>query len=42
MHEVVDNSSIAKASGVLAIQLHAGPPMKIRVTDIMLKRLPRE
>lgn len=42
MHEVVDNSSIAKSSGVLAIQLHAGPPMKIRVTDIMLKRLPRE
>ena len=42
MHEIVDNSSLVKTSGVLAFQLHAGPPMKIRFTDIMLKRLPSE
>ena len=39
-HEVIDNSPQAKASGVLAFQLHAGPPMKIRITDVMLKQLP--
>ena len=29
-------------SGVLAIQLHQGPPMKVEVKDVRLKRLPLE
>ncbi len=39
MHEVIDNSPQARPKGVLAFQLHAGPPMKIRFADVMLKRL---
>ena len=42
MHEIIDNSALARSSGVIAFQLHVGPPMKIRFTDIMLKRLPQE
>ncbi len=37
MHEVIDDSPQARKSGVLAFQLHAGPPMKIRIKDIHLK-----
>jgi len=37
MHEVIDDSPQARKSGVLAFQLHAGPPMKIRIKDIFLK-----
>ena len=39
MHEVIDNAPEARRSGILAFQLHAGPPMKIRITDIMLRRV---
>ena len=37
MHEVIDDSPQARKSGVLAFQLHAGPSMKIRIKDILLK-----
>jgi hypothetical protein len=38
--EVIDNeSSKAKGSGILALQLHAGPPMTVQFKDIMLKEL---
>jgi hypothetical protein len=38
--DVTDNeSSKAKASGILALQLHAGPPMTIQFKDIQLKEL---
>ena len=31
-----------RPSGILALQLHAGPPMKVQFKDILLKRLPLE
>ncbi len=39
MSEIVDESPNARRAGVLALQVHAGPPMRIEVKDIMLKRL---
>jgi hypothetical protein len=39
--EVVDEQASARAmSGILALQVHAGPPMKVEFKDIQLKRLP--
>ena len=38
--DVTDNdSSKAKASGILALQLHAGPPMTVQFKDIQFKEL---
>jgi hypothetical protein len=38
MSEVQDSESAKAASeGVLALQLHAGPPMKVQFKNIMLK-----
>ena len=38
--DVTDNdSSKAKASGILALQLHAGPPMTVQFKDIQYKEL---
>jgi hypothetical protein len=38
--EVIDNESgKAKSIGILALQLHAGPPMTVQFKDIMLKEL---
>ncbi len=38
--DVTDNeSSKAKASGILALQLHAGPPMMVQFKDIQFKEL---
>ena len=38
--ELTDNeASKAAASGILALQLHAGPPMTVQFKDIMLKEL---
>lgn len=38
--EVVDDQEAkAAASGVLAVQLHAGPPMKVQLKEIRLKEL---
>ncbi len=41
MHELVDNAPQARRSGVVAFQLHQGPPMTIRFADIKLKPLPQ-
>lgn len=39
--EVTDNDiKTRRRSGILALQLHAGPPMKIQFKNIKLKRLP--
>ena len=38
MSEIVDD--FGKQSGILALQLHAGPPMEVQFKDIRLKRLP--
>jgi hypothetical protein len=38
--EVIDeDESKALKSGIIAIQVHAGPPMKVQVKDIFLKKL---
>jgi hypothetical protein len=37
--EVIDQSDKALTSGVLAIQVHAGGPMKVQVKDVFLKKL---
>ncbi len=37
--EVIDESDKAPKAGVLAIQVHAGGPMKVQVKDIFLKKL---
>ena len=40
MSEVTDNEKgKAAASGVIAIQLHSGPPMKVQLKNIRLKEL---
>ena len=39
--EVIDEGEKdARRSGILGLQLHAGPPMKVQFKDIQLKRLP--
>jgi len=41
--EVTDNDDDSfEATGILALQLHTGPPMKAQFKDIRLKRLPPE
>ena len=37
--EVIDNSDKAARSGVLALQLHAGPPMMVQFRNIRMKQL---
>src|SRR5688572_16628383 len=37
--EVIDESPDALKSGIIAIQVHAGGPMKVQVKDIWLKKL---
>lgn len=39
MHEIIDNAPEARAEGILAFQLHTGPPMKIRFSDIEIRHL---
>jgi len=40
MSEVKDERPEARFNGLLALQLHKGPAMKVEFKDIMLKRLP--
>lgn len=43
MSDVTDEDKAQRRrGGVLALQLHAGPPMKVQFRNIMLKRLPME
>ncbi len=37
MHEVIDDAPEARSEGVIAFQLHSGPPMTIRFRNIRLK-----
>ncbi|MFP6874478.1 MAG: DUF1080 domain-containing protein [Verrucomicrobiales bacterium] len=39
MAEVTDNGPKKRGDGLIALQLHAGPPMKVQFKDIMLKEL---
>jgi hypothetical protein len=38
--DVTDNDVKHVASGILALQVHVGPPMTVEFKDVMLKRLP--
>ncbi|MEM7010427.1 MAG: DUF1080 domain-containing protein [Verrucomicrobiota bacterium] len=38
MSDVTDERPNARSSGLLALQLHGGPPMKVQFKDIQLKR----
>lgn len=40
MVEVFDNDPKGYRSGILALQIHSGPPMTVQFKDIRLKRLP--
>jgi len=41
MSQIEDNQeSEREMSGILALQLHSGPPMKVQFKDVMLKQLP--
>ena len=40
--EVIDESPDALTKGIMAIQVHAGGPMKVQVKDIWLKTLDHE
>ena len=42
MAELTDNDDAARRTGLLALQLHAGPPMKVQFRNILLKRLKME
>ncbi len=37
--ELLDHSPAARSQGVLALQIHAGPPMLVEFKDIFLKKL---
>ncbi len=39
MAEVIDNDPKGYRSGILALQIHSGPPMTVQFKDIRLKRL---
>lgn len=39
MHEIIDQSPEAKDQGIIAFQLHRGPPMRVELTDIGIKYL---
>lgn len=38
--DVVDDGAKGAKSGILALQVHAGPPMKVQIKDLKLKRRP--
>jgi hypothetical protein len=35
--DVIDETAVGAKSGILALQLHAGPPMTVQFRDIVLK-----
>jgi hypothetical protein len=37
--EVIDHSDKALKSGIMALQLHAGPPMKVEFRNLRIKKL---
>ena len=39
MHQIVDDSPQAKKKGLIGLQLHAGPPMKLHFKDVRIKML---
>ena len=42
MCELTDENTEARKDGVIALQIHAGPPMKVQFRNIRLKYLPKQ
>ena len=38
MVDVVDEDSVARKDGIIALQIHAGPPMKVEFRDMSAQR----
>jgi hypothetical protein len=41
MCELTDEDTEARRDGIIALQIHAGPPMKVQFRNICLKNLPK-
>ncbi len=41
MCEVTDEDTMARKDGIIALQIHAGPPMKVQFRNLRLKELDR-
>jgi hypothetical protein len=39
MCEVIDNDKVARKDGIIALQIHAGPPMKVQFRNVRFKEL---
>ena len=39
MHEVIDQSAEASQQGLIAFQLHSGPPMRVEIRNVRLRLL---
>ena len=39
MHELIDESPEGEDSGIIAFQIHQGPPMRVELRDVLLTRL---
>ena len=42
MCELIDEDSVARKDGVIALQIHAGPPMKVQFRNARFKELKRD
>ncbi|MGO9108827.1 MAG: family 16 glycoside hydrolase [Thermoguttaceae bacterium] len=42
MCEVVDEDTVARKDGILALQIHAGPPMKVQFRNVRFKEFKRD
>ena len=41
MCELTDEDTVARKDGIIALQLHAGPPMKVQFRNIRIKEMPK-
>jgi hypothetical protein len=40
MCDITDEDSVARKDGIIALQIHAGPPMKVQFRNLRIKELP--
>ena len=40
MCELIDDDAMARRDGVIALQIHAGQPMKVQFRNVRLKEFP--
>lgn len=41
MCELTDEDTVARKDGIIALQIHAGPPMKVQFRNIRIKEMPK-